>query len=60
MSIASQLQALESNISNAYDMVAQRGGTVPARKNMENLASAIATIPSSGAKSVNIEEEEKK
>jgi hypothetical protein len=60
MSIASQLQALESNISSAYDMVAQRGGTVPTRKNMENLASAIATIPSSGAKSANIKEEENK
>lgn len=48
MSIASQLQALENNISDAYDMVSQRGGTVPARKNMENLDSAIATIPSGG------------
>lgn len=49
MSIASQLTALEGNISNAYDMVAQRGGTVPARKNMENLDDAIATIPSGGS-----------
>lgn len=48
MSIASQLTALEGNISDAYDMVAQRGGTVPARKNMENLDDAIATIPSGG------------
>lgn len=49
MSIASQLQALESNISDAYDMVSQRGGTVPARKNTENLDDAIATIPSLGS-----------
>ena len=49
MSIASQLTALEGNISDAYDMVAQRGGTVPARKNMENLDDAIATIPSAGS-----------
>lgn len=49
MSIASQLTALEGNISDAYDMVAQRGGTVPARKNMENLDDAIATIPSGGS-----------
>lgn len=48
MSIASQLTALEGNISDAYNMVAQRGGTVPARKNMENLDDAIATIPSGG------------
>ncbi len=46
MSIASQLQALEGNIEDAYDMVAQRGGTMPQRKNMENLDDAIATIPS--------------
>lgn len=46
MSIASQLQALEGNIGDAYDMVAQRGGTMPQRKNMENLDDAIATIPS--------------
>jgi hypothetical protein len=45
MSIASQLQALEGNIEDAYDMVAQRGGTMPQRKNMENLDDAIATIP---------------
>ena len=49
MSIASQLTALEGNISDAYNMVAQRGGTVPARKNMENLDDAIATIPSGGS-----------
>lgn len=48
MSIASQLTALEGNIEDAYDMVAQRGGTMPQRKNMENLDDAIATIPSGG------------
>lgn len=49
MSIATQLQALENNISDAYDMVSQRGGTLPQRKNMENLDDAIATIPSGGS-----------
>lgn len=48
MSIASQITALENNISDAYAMVAQRGGTIPQRKNMENLDTAIATIPSGG------------
>lgn len=48
MSIASQITALAGNISDAYNMVAQRGGTMPARKNMENLDTAIATIPSGG------------
>ena len=49
MSIATQLQALENNITDAYNMVSQRGGTVPARKNTENLDDAIATIPSLGS-----------
>lgn len=49
MSIASQITALENNISDAYAMVAQRGGTIPQRKNMENLDTAIATIPSGGS-----------
>ena len=57
MSIATQLQALETNLSNAYDMVSQRGGTVPVRKNMENLAAAIASIPSAGFNNNNNEEE---
>ena len=57
MSIASQLQALESNISDAYDMVSQRGGTLPVRKNMENLPAAIASIPSAGVNNNNNEEE---
>ena len=57
MSIASQLTALEGNISDAYDMVAQRGGTVPARKNMENLDDAIATIPSGGGTFIGIPRE---
>lgn len=48
MTIASQITALANNISDAYDMVAQRGGTVPQRKNAENLDTAIATIPSGG------------
>ena len=57
MSIATQLQALENNISDAYDMVSQRGGTVPVRKNMENLPAAIASIPSAGVNNNNNEEE---
>lgn len=48
MSIATQLQAYEDGLSDAYDMVAQRGGTIPAQKNMNNLDAAIATIPSGG------------
>ena len=46
MSIASELNNLSTNISNAYDAVETKGGTVPANKNMSNLAPAIASIPS--------------
>lgn len=46
MSIASQITALGNNIGAAYNMIGQRGGTIPARKNAENMATAIATIPS--------------
>lgn len=45
MSIASQLQALENGLADAYNMIEQRGGTMPVHKNMSSLASAIATIP---------------
>lgn len=45
MSIASQLESMENSLSDAYNMIAQRGGTMPVHKNMSSLASAIATIP---------------
>lgn len=57
MSIASQITALSNNIDAAYAVIAQRGGTVPQRKNAENLATAIATIPSAGTQQVNNNEE---
>lgn len=49
MTIASQITALGNNIGAAYNMINQRGGTVPARKNAENMSTAIATIPSLGS-----------
>ena len=51
MSIASELNALNGHIISAYDEINTKGGTVPANKNMSNLASAIASIP--GGCSVN-------
>lgn len=48
MSIASQLQAYQNGLTDAYNMVSQRGGTMPVHKNMSSLASSIATIPSGG------------
>lgn len=46
MSIASELSALNGYILGAYDEINDKGGTVPANKNMANLASAIASISS--------------
>lgn len=48
MSIASELSALNGHIISAYDEISTMGGTIPANKNMSNLASAIASIPSGG------------
>lgn len=48
MSIASELNALNGYILGAYDEISTMGGTIPTNKNMSNLASAIATIPSGG------------
>lgn len=44
MSIASELDALNGYILGAYDEINTKGGTVPANKNMANLASAIGSI----------------
>ncbi len=48
MSIASELTALNGYILGAYDEINTKGGTVPANKNMANLASAIGTISGGG------------
>lgn len=48
MSIASELNALNGYILGAYDEINTKGGTVPANKNMANLASAIASISGGG------------
>ena len=48
MSIATELEELNDDIIDAYTAVSAKGGTVPAQKNMDNLDTAIATIPSGG------------
>ena len=54
MSIASELSALNGYILGAYDEINDKGGTVPANKNMANLASAIASISGGGGGEVDI------
>jgi len=52
MSIASELSALNGYILGAYDEINTKGGTVPANKNMANLAPAISTISSGSSVTV--------
>ena len=49
MSVATELQTLQTNIGNAYTTIGTKGGTVPANKNTDNLATAIDSIPSGGS-----------
>ncbi len=44
MSIASKLQKLETDIANAYNKIAEKGGTIPQNKNTNNLADAIESL----------------
>lgn len=49
MSIATSLQKLETDITNAYNTINTKGGTIPSDKNTNNLATAINSIPSGGS-----------
>lgn len=46
MSIATELTALSGHITNAYNAVQTKGGTIPTNKNMANLDDAILSIQS--------------
>ena len=44
MSIAEKLSKLTLDITNAYEAIDDKDGTLPTHKNTENLASAIRSI----------------
>ena len=44
MSISTELQNYETYLSNAWQKVEDKGGTIPQNKNLQNLTSAINTI----------------
>ena len=48
MSISTELTALNNYIKSAYTAVDTKGGTVPQNKNMNNLSTAISSIPAGG------------
>lgn len=47
MAISDTIESMYENTENAYDKVQEKGGTIPANKNLQNLASAIDSISSS-------------
>lgn len=49
MSIATNLQKLETDITNAYNTISTKGGTIPSDKNTNNLATAINSISGGGS-----------
>lgn len=49
MSIASEITRINTNIANSYTAISNKGGTLPATQNSNNLATAINSIPSGGS-----------
>ena len=48
MSIASEIQRIQTNISNAYSACDSKGATMPQTQNSANLTSCINSIPAGG------------
>lgn len=49
MAISNEIATLKTNITNAYNSINTKGGTIPTNKNTQNLSSAIESIPSGGS-----------
>lgn len=47
MSIASEINRINTNIANAYSKIEEKGGTLPQEQNSSNLASAVNSISGS-------------
>ena len=45
MAITDTIQSIKTHTQNAYTKIGEKGGTVPANKNLENLSSSIESIP---------------
>ena len=48
MAIADTINLMKTNITYAYNAIQTKGGTVPTNKNLENLSTAINSIPAGG------------
>lgn len=51
MSINDKINEIKSDIANAYEVVANKGGSIPSVSGSANLAQAIASIPEGGTSS---------
>ena len=49
MAIADTINSMKTNITNAYNAIQTKGGTVPTNKNLANLSTAINSIPAGGS-----------
>ena len=45
-SIMDEINKLGDNLQDSYEAISDKGGTLPANQNFDNLAEAISTIPS--------------
>ena len=48
MSIATAIANAQQKVANAYLVISNKGGTLPASRNLSNLSVAINSIPSGG------------
>lgn len=49
MAIADTINSMKTNITNAYNAIQAKGGTIPTNKNLENLSTAINSISAGGS-----------
>lgn len=45
MSISNEIQKLQTNLTNSYEACNDKGATMPASQNFDNLADCIDSIP---------------
>ena len=48
MAIADTIKSMQTHTQNAYAKIGEKGGTIPANKNLENLSGAIESISAGG------------
>lgn len=49
MAISDTIQSIYTNVENAYTSLSNKGATIPANKNLANLADCIDSVPSGGS-----------